>query len=90
MENSFDTVYPWPFLICGGFLVLFTVFCIICRKETKFRETAVALVAWPELISWVAFVVLQDYYYGITTAFAVALLAIITHVVINIIYGLVH
>lgn len=47
--------YPWPFAALGFLLIIFTLLCILCKKETKFRESTIALVAWPELCSWLAY-----------------------------------
>jgi len=53
-----EMVYLWPFLISGFVMILVTFIFICVKKDTKFRESTIALVSWPEIGSWVAFIIL--------------------------------
>lgn len=83
-------IYPWPFLACGFLLTIIVLIIVLCSKETKFRESDLALVAWPEYLSWIALAGLQIYYNGYTLYFLLVLIAISTQSTLNIIYVILH
>mmetsp|Transcript_43249 Transcript_43249/g.41611 ORF Transcript_43249/g.41611 Transcript_43249/m.41611 type:complete len:275 (+) Transcript_43249:405-1229(+) len=62
---SLSFIYPWPFLVATVVLTIIVLVSIIIRKETRFRESALAMVAWPEYFSWVALIVLQYFEHGV-------------------------
>lgn len=55
-----NSSYPWPFLCCTFLFTVAVCVCIILRRDTKFRESAIALVAWAEIGAWIAACALFD------------------------------
>jgi hypothetical protein len=55
-ENTCEgaSFYPFPFLIASFLFTVAISVTIIFKRETRFRESSVALVAWAELGAWVA------------------------------------
>ena len=68
-SNPVNLFYPWPFVACTFLLTIIVLLCILCKKETKFRESAIALVSWPEFLSWLTLAVYSYYVNGLTLFF---------------------
>jgi len=73
--------------VSGTILTLIVISFIFCAKETLFRESALALVAWPEIASWITALFL---YTDEIVPFLLVLAALLFHIILNIYYGLQH
>jgi hypothetical protein len=89
-DNIISFFYPWPFVACSFILTILVLICILCKKETKFRESIIALVAWPEFLSWIALACYQYYEYELTLFFVLVAGGILVQVILNIAYGIAH
>lgn len=89
-KKSISLPYFFPFAACGVLMFMITLIGMCCSKDTKFRESAVALIAIPELLSWAALVFCFKMYLNDNFLFLISIGAIGLHVIFNFIYGIVH
>ena len=73
--------YPFPFLITSVIITMVVLVIRIRRKETRFRETVIALIAWPELGCWLTALV---FFASSTPSLLLALIALAVHAALNV------
>lgn len=92
-DSLLDIIYPWPFL--GSTVIITAVIALlVCiGKPIHFRESVIALISFSEILSWVAFILLLysdtdgDFF---NIYLLLACVAILVHIILNIVYGIVH
>lgn len=60
-ENKCETAsfYPFPFIIGAFLMTIATSLTILVKRETKFRESVVALLSWVEIALWLTCCILM-------------------------------
>ena len=84
--NECVEIVNWifPFLIIGGVQFMLAAVSEICTKtKSKFKETWIAFLAFPELFSWITFLVFHRARLGFTSTWIIGFLAIVFYVMIN-------
>lgn len=66
-------------------MTLATSLTILIRRDTKFRESVIALLSWVEIVLWIVCCVLMG-----GTQQLLIILAVILHLVMNGFFGVVH
>lgn len=89
-KKTISIPYFFPFATSGVFLFMVTLIGLCCSKESKFRESAIGLIAIPEMLSWVAMVFCIKMYLNDWLLFSIGAGAIGAHVLFNFIFGIVH
>ena len=61
-----EVIWPFPYIICA--IIAFTITAIsecVTKTESRFKETFLALLSIPEMLSWVNLLVFLVYRIGI-------------------------
>ena len=83
--------YPFPFFTAGFiFFIIILASEIKTKTESRFKESFIALLAIPEVLSWCALAVLYYFNTGLLGAFTLAAAALFMYAVINFTHAIVH
>ena len=84
-----EEIYPFPFTVFAIVTCVSVMISYCFARMTRIIESAIAIVAFIEIMGWIAVV----YVFGTSdkqTSFSLALLALMIHIVINCVYILIY
>ena len=70
------------------FLILISE--IVTKTESRFKEAYIALLAWPELGSWLSFLIFHYIEDGYMGSFLFAGIAMVVYVLLNLLHACIH
>lgn len=91
-DKCVEIVYwPFPFLFMGivSFFIILGSECMT-KRESRFKEAFIAILAFPELGSWIAFLVFHYFRRGYLGSFALGSIAIFVYLIINLLHACIH
>lgn len=91
-DKCVEIVYwPFPFLFMAivSFFIILGSECIT-RRESRFKEAFIAMLAFPEIGSWITFLVFHYFRRGYLGSFALGSIAFFVYIIINLLHACIH